>query len=106
MDIKKIKEIVNSSIPEEVMPDYILSIIANDKKAITYILEILKHERHIHEELILDTNAELSRAYLVLNDKNLKWNKKVITEPTWVVEQIKLHYEKWKDVIRCNFKIN
>jgi hypothetical protein len=104
MNIQKIKEIVNSSLPENVMSNYILSIIADDKRAIPYILEIIQHERELKQELILDTNAELSRALLVLNDKNLKWNKKVVTDPSWVVEQIKLHYEKWKGIISCNFK--
>jgi hypothetical protein len=41
----------------------------------------LKNERKQNKELILDTNAELSRALLVLNDENLKTNKKVIAEP-------------------------
>ena len=68
-------------------------------------MEILENERKQSNALLLDTNVELSRALLVLNDKNLKTNKKVIADPQWVVGEIKKHYLKWKDYIRCNFKV-
>jgi len=106
MDIKKIKEIVNLNISDEQKERYILSIIADDKKAIPTILTILNFEREKKEELILDTNSELSRALIVLKDDNLKYNEKIIADPKWVVGEIIKHYIKWKDYIKCNFKIN
>lgn len=106
MDIKSIKQIVNSNLSEEYQKNAILSIIANDKKAIPYILEILNNERKENKELILDSNMELSRALIVLDDDNLKSNKKVVTDPKWVAGEIKKHYLKWKNVITCNFKID
>lgn len=107
MDIKKIKEVVNSHISDGLKETYILGIIADDKNAIPTILNILKHEREQKEKLILDTNVELSRALIVLKDKNLKYDtKKIIADPKWVVGEIVKHYEKWKDYIRCNFKID
>jgi len=47
----------------------------------------------------------LSRALIVLNDNNLKYNKKVVAEPKWVVGEIKKHYLKWKDYIKCTFNV-
>lgn len=105
MDIKKIKDIVNANFRDEITEKLILSVIADDKKAIPTILNILQTEREQKEELLLDTNAELSRALIVLKDKNLKYNKKIIVDPKWVVEQIINHYKKWNDYIGCCFKI-
>ena len=106
MDIKSIKQIVNSDLPSDYQEKAILSILANDEKVIPYIMEILDNERKQSKELILDTNAELSRALLVLNDNNLKSSEKIVAEPKWVVDEIKKHYLKWKDYIKCNFKID
>lgn len=106
MDIKSIKEIVNSNLPNDYQENAILSILANDKKVIPYIMEILENERKQNKELILDSNAELSRALIVLNDDNLKPNKKIVAEPKWVAGEIKKHYLKWKDYVKCNFKVD
>ena len=105
MDIKKIEQIVNTKLSDEQKEYLILSTISDDKNAIPTILQILDREREQREELILDSNSELSRALLVLKDKNLKWNKKCIADPSWVVGEIIKHYKKWSHLIRCNFKI-
>lgn len=106
MDISKIKTIVNTdTISDEIKTSLILSVIANDKNAIPTVMAILNSEREQNKELILDSNAELSRALIVLNDKNLKSNKNIIADPKWVVGEIKKHYLKWSEKIRCNFKI-
>ena len=106
MDIKKIEQIVNTKLSDEQKEYAILCIIADDKNAIPTILQILERERQQKMELILDSNSELSRALVVLNDKNLKWNKKCIAEPNWVVGEIIKHYKKWSHLIRCNFKVD
>lgn len=106
MNVKKIKEVVNLDIPDEQKERYIISIIADDKKVIPTILEILNDEREKRENLILDSNVELSRALIVLNDDNLKYGKKIIAEPKWVVGEIIKHYQKWKDYVKCNFKVD
>lgn len=106
MDLEKINKIVNQDeLPNIHKRDLILSVIANDKDAIPYILQILNFERKDAKELLLDQNAELSRALIVLNDKNLKAKKNIIVEPSFVVEEIKKHYLKWKNKIKCNFKV-
>ena len=106
MDINAIKEIVNSNNSDEYKESLIISVISMDKKVIPTILEILHQERMKKDELILDSNAELSRALVVLKDNNLKSNKKIIADPKWVSGEIIKHYQKWKDYIRCNFKID
>ncbi len=105
MDIKKIRDIINLNLPDEVTENYLIAIISDDKKVIPTLLKMLDSERELKEKLLLDTNAELSRALVVLQDKNLKYNKKIIADPPWVVGEIIKHYKKWKDYIGCCFKI-
>jgi len=107
MDIKSIRHIVNEeSITEDVKKNLILSIIALDKDSIPMILEILENERRKKNELIIDSNAELSRALVTLEDPNIgKKRPKPIVELSFVVDEIKKHYLKWQDTIKCNFKI-
>ena len=105
MDIKRIKQIINSNLPIDYQERKILSILAEDRKVIPYIMEILENERRQSKELILDTNFELSRALAVLNDENLKSNKKAVADPKWVAGEIKKHYHKWQNHIKCNFKV-
>jgi hypothetical protein len=105
MNIKKIADIVKLPIPDKLKEKYVIAVISEDKNVIPIILEILNSEREIKEELLLDTNTELSRALVVLKDDNLKWNKKIIADPIWVVGEIIKHYQKWKEHIKCGFKI-
>jgi hypothetical protein len=105
MDIDKIKVIINSEMSDNDKQVIILQILAKDKQVIPYIMEMLKFERHQENKLLLETNAELSRALIVLDDKHLKYSKKIVCDPKWVVEQIKEHYIRWKGFIRCTFKI-
>jgi hypothetical protein len=103
MDIKSIKQVVNSGLPKDYQEDAILSILASDKKVVTYLLEMLKIERSDNREYILDSNMELSRALIVLNDVHLKAGKKIIADPKWVVGEINKHYLKWKDFNKSLF---
>lgn len=105
MDLKSIKEILDSHLTEESKEQSIMIILVNDEKVIPTILKLLEEKRKQEKELILDSTAELSRALVVLKDKNLKYNKKIICDPKWVVEKIKEHFLKWQDHIRCEFKI-
>lgn len=107
MDIKTIKTIINSGMDESYQRKAILSVIANDKKVIPYIMEILEHERNKSEELLLDTNVELSRALITLNVKpsDQKGKKALKEQSDFVVGEIKKHYLKWKDNIKCCFNV-
>lgn len=105
MNIKKIKDVVNMDIPDDIKENYILSVLADDDDVIPKILKILEYERERNKELISDFNVELSRAMVVLNDNSLKYGKDVIAEPKWVVGEIKKHFIKWKDYVSSGFII-
>lgn len=107
MNIKSIKEVVNNdALPDSVKEQIIIRILANDKKVIPTILEILENERSETHELLLDTNLELSRAFILLEDPNLgKKKPKPRIELTFVTGEIRKHYLKWQDRIKCCFKI-
>lgn len=107
MDIKSIKQIVNSDLPINYQEKSILSILAKDKKVIPYIMEILEDERKQTKELILDTNLELSRALITLsaNPSGAKGKKLMKEQVDFVVDEIKKHYLKWKDYIKCCFNV-
>jgi len=103
MDIKSIKQIVNSNLPADYQEKEILAILADDKKVVPYIMEILQNERNRNKELLLDTNMELSRALITL-DTNLS-AAKGRKQTNFVVGEIKKHYMKWKDYIKCCFNV-
>lgn len=106
MEINKIRQAVNSGLPNEVVRRLILRVIADDEKAIPDILEILDEERAINRQLLLDTNLELSRAFMTLEDPNIgKKKPKPIIELGFVTGEIRKHYLKWQDRIKCCFKM-
>lgn len=70
------------------------------------INSFLKNKKNFNKKLLLNTNKELSRTLVCLNDDNIKVNKKAILNPKGVVSKIKKHYTKYKNYIFCNFKIN
>ena|ERR1035437_5838087 len=105
MNIKNIKSVIdNNLLPDNVKENLILSIIALDKNSVPMILKMLDSEREKNEELILDSNSELSRALVTLEDPNIG-KKNPIIELNFVLGEIKKHYLKWQNTIRCNFKI-
>lgn len=88
-----------------VMHGFILMYVAGDENAIPNILEILEIERRRNKELLIDTNVELSRAFMALEkfEKNTPTNLK---QKRWIFGEIKKHYIKWKDYIGCCFKMD
>lgn len=105
MNIPQIKAIIELDILDSVKRNLILSVIATDKEAIPYILSILNNERETNEKLLLDTNLELSRALVLIEDPKVQKLKTRI-EPKFVREKIHEHYLNWRDRIRCCFQIN
>lgn len=107
MNIQQIQQIVNSSLPDNAKRLCIITVIANDEQAIPDILEMLNNERETNKELILESNAELSRALITLQDPNLgKKNPKPYIELSFVIGEIKKHYLKWQNKIKCTFKVD
>lgn len=107
MDVNAIKQIVNSELPIDYQEKAILSVLANDKNVIPYIMEILEYERTQSKELLLDTNMELSRAFITLKAKtsDADGEKMMKEQNDFVIGKIKKHYLKWKDYIKCCFNV-
>jgi len=107
MDINSIKLIIDKEgIPQDIKEEMILSIIAKDENTIPYMLSVLGEEREQNKALIQDSNLELSRALLALQDPNVgKKRPKPYIELDFVINEIKKHYIKWQHNIRCCFKI-
>ena len=103
MNLEKIKSIVNSAYPETLKEQLIIKLLSEDKKSIPTMLQILQVEREENDKLIMDSNAELSRALVTIDDKNVG-QKGAIVDKFFVIEEIKKHYLKWQDKIRCCFK--
>lgn len=101
MNLDKIKETVNSSKENAVKELEIIIILSQDENVIPTVLKILNKERTINDQLITETNAELSRALVTLVEPHIK-----LTTGSFVIGQIKAHYHKWKDKIKCNFRFD
>ena len=105
MDLEKIKAILdNNDLSKKDKEYYILRVVGEDEEAIPTILGILGVERKKNKELILDSNLELSRALITLEDPKVG-KKKPIIELSFVTGEIRKHYLKWKDTIRTTLKI-
>ncbi len=106
MNIEKIKTAVNSPfLPKDMVRASILRAIAEDKNAISDILELVKIQNEINRELINDLNLNLSRAHIFIDSympeqPKLKKNEK---EPSFskafVIDEISAFYIKYKNRI-------
>lgn len=106
IDLEEIKDILNTGLSEDDKRILILKTIAKSPGAIPSILAMLDSEREQCRDLISDSNEELSRAFVVLKDENVKANKNALADPKWVADQIKCHYKKWSGVVTCNYPID
>ncbi len=66
MNLKAIRQVIESDLPDEEKEGAIIKILAEDKNVIPLVMEILEAEREKKSELISDMNAELSRAHIFL----------------------------------------
>ena len=98
MDIKLIREIVNSNANEEMIERLIIRVLAKDEKVIPIIMDILAAERKEKDYLIRDMNAELSRADIGLD------NPVVINKDNFIQKEIKKFYAKYKDSVGHCYK--
>lgn len=69
MDIKKIREIVNSELSDEYTEKMIINVISKDEKVIPMIMKILEDERLYKNEVYSEMNLLLSKAHLGLENK-------------------------------------
>jgi hypothetical protein len=97
MDIKLIREVVNSSADDGTIEYMIIQILAQDEKVIPTIMDILAAERKKKSKLITEMNMQLSRADIGLGDNELN-------EDGFMQEEIRKFYAKFKDQVGHCFK--
>jgi len=104
MNIKKLKSIINSELPEYVIESQVINLLAKDKNVIPDILKILESERNLKNDLITDMNLELSRAhiYIELSTETKKQAKDSFNK-SFVINEIKNFYTKYKSNIKHCF---
>lgn len=106
MNLKLIKDVINSTQLDDAAKErLIIGVLAKDENVVPLILSILEVERKENKELILDSNLELNRALVTLNDDKIG-KKGAIVELPFVIGEIKKHYLKWKHKIKCCFKFD
>jgi hypothetical protein len=99
------KLLEENKLDEHGFKQFLYEYLATEEDIIPHLLSILGQERKNKKELLLDTNAELSRALVTILDENYGKKGQYI-DRIWVAGEIKRHYLKWKAFIRCNFKID
>ncbi|MCC6683438.1 MAG: hypothetical protein IT247_00045 [Bacteroidia bacterium] len=97
MDIKKIREIVNSELSDEYTEKMIIDVISKDEKVIPIIMKILEDERLYKNEVYSEMNLLLSKAHLGLENK--KYNS-----DGFMQKEIIEFYTKYKGYVGHCFK--
>jgi hypothetical protein len=93
MNLKKIFEVVtNGDIPDDTKERMIYDIISKDENALLTIIHILHAERKRKKELIINMNAELSRAHVTIKEPRLN-------KDHFVYNEIVKFYDKNNDQI-------
>lgn len=105
MNLEAIKKIIDSEFEDSYKERLVIAELAKDDNVIPLILQILGAERDSKENLIRESNAELSRSLVTLMDDKFA-SKGQIVDRHWVAGEIKKHYLKWQEFVRCNFKID
>jgi len=100
MNLENIKYIVLLDVSNELKEIMLIAELAYDEKVIPTIMSILEEERKNKKELILDMNAELSRAHVYIEmKKENKTEQKDSFNKEFVISEISKFYEKYKNVI-------
>lgn len=97
MNIKELKEIINSSLPEEIIKSEIINSIAKDENAIPTIMLILERERKFKKQISDEMNLLLSKAHTGLD--NRKFN-----DGDFMQKEIIDFYTKYKGYVGHCFK--
>jgi hypothetical protein len=92
MNIEKIKQAINSGMPDEAIEAEMIRVIAGDDRALSLIFQIVQHRQQVDRELISSLNLLLSKAHVALEDR--KFNK-----GGFIQKEIRDFYEENKGVI-------
>jgi hypothetical protein len=97
MNIKELKSIINSGLPDDVIKSEIINSLAKDENVIPVVMKILERERQFKKEIHEEMNVLLSKAHIGLDDK--KFN-----EGNFIQKEIIDFYTKYKGYVGHCFK--
>lgn len=97
MNIKELKSIINSGLPDDVIKSEIINSLAKDENVIPVVMKILERERQFKKEIHEEMNVLLSKAHIGLDDK--KFN-----EGNFMQKEIIDFYTKHKGYVGHCFK--
>lgn len=97
MNIKELKSIINSELPDDVIKSEIINSLAKDENVIPVVMKILERERQFKKEIHQEMNVLLSKAHIGLDDK--KFN-----EGNFMQKEIIDFYTKYKGYVGHCFK--
>ena len=97
MNIKELKSIINSGLPDDVIKSEIINSLAKDENVIPVVMRILERERQFKKEIHNEMNVLLSKAHIGLDDK--KFN-----EGNFIQKEIIYFYTKYKGYVGHCFK--
>ena len=97
MNIKELKSIINSGLPDDVVKSEIINSLAKDENVIPVIMKILERERQFKKEIHDKMNVLLSKAHVGLDDK--KFN-----DGNFMQKEIIEFYTKYKGYVGHCFK--
>ena len=97
MNIKELKSIINSGLPDDVIKSEIINSLAKDENVIPVVMRILERERQFKKEIHNEMNVLLSKAHIGLYDK--KFN-----EGNIIQKEIIDFYTKYKGYVGHCFK--
>lgn len=97
MNIKELKSIINSGLPDDVIKSEIINSLAKDENVIPVVMRILERERQFKKEIHNEMNVILSKAHIGLDDK--KFN-----EGNFIQKEIIDFYTKYKGYVGHCFK--
>ena len=97
MNIKELKSIRNSALPDDVIKSEIINSLAKDENVIPVVIRILERERQFKKEIHNEMNVILSKAHIGLDDK--KFN-----EGNFIQKEIIDFYTKYKGYVGHCFK--
>ncbi len=112
MDLKGIRDILDSDNSVDAKERYIIVLLAKDRDAIPNILKVLAEEREFNTSLIDDANLELSRAHTFIEVMNPKLLDKKENHTTtmhsgvtkeFILDKIAGFYIKYKGRITHSF---
>lgn len=97
MNIKELKSIINSGLPDDVIKSEIINSLAKDENVIPVVMKILERERQFKKEIHQEMNVLLSKAHIGLDNK--KFN-----EGNFMQKEIIDFYTKYKGYVGHCFK--